>query len=187
MIKKVLFMLLLSVLVISSFIPAFGFNEGSSILTDKKTESTSEFMVTITRPEGDESTFKSSYVICGKSASSDVKVEDIRVELYIYDEETGKYVDFKNNDGTSYWDIGVAGIFMKEVILPDKGANMVRIVAYNKNNAEKKEELTPGTDLQLNNYTITVLDKGLKDSIKNGLFRVTDMFNTIFSVKFGSR
>lgn len=179
MIKKIAFLLLVSVITLSTLIPSFAWNE-ENVLINKETKDTSEFMITITRPEGDESTFKSSYVICGNSS-----FENIRVRLYILDKKTDEYKEFKNNETESYWDIGVSGIFMKEVILPEEGANTVRIVAYNKNNEDNKENLTLDEDLQVNSYTITVLDKEIKDSIKKGFFRITDMLNKLFVSRSG--
>lgn len=179
MIKKIAFLLLVSVITLSTLIPSFAWNE-DNVLINKETKDTSEFMITITRPEGDESTFKSSYVICGNSS-----FENIRVRLYILDKKTDEYKEFKNNETESYWDIGVSGIFMKEVILPEEGANTVRIVAYNKNNEDNKENLTLDEDLQVNSYTITVLDKEIKDSIKKGFFRITDMLNKLFVSRSG--
>jgi hypothetical protein len=147
-----------------------------TIIKSRDTKDTSEFMVTITRPEGDESTFKQSYVICGNSS-----MENIRVRLLIYNELTRTYEDFENTEGKSSWDIGISGIFMKEVILPKEDANKIRIVAYNKNKDLKDCVLSK--DLQVNTFTITVIDSGIKDSIKGGYFRITDVLNNLFGSK----
>ena len=55
---------------------------------------TEQFLVTITRPEGDETTFKESYVLCGNSGK-----ENITVQLLMYNEWTGKFEPFCNIDG----------------------------------------------------------------------------------------
>lgn len=143
-----------------------------TILADKNTSDTEQFLVTITRPEGDESTFKKSYVICGNTVK-----DDIRVMLLIYDKDEKKYIPFANTDGDYMWDIGVSGIFMKEVILPNKGANDVRIIAFKKNETEK---LVPKTNLQINSFTVSVLDNGIKEAIKTGFLKITDMLNGLF-------
>ncbi|NLD46858.1 MAG: hypothetical protein GX660_06615 [Clostridiaceae bacterium] len=187
MIKKITFLLLIALITVNSLIPSFAVDT-DSMLVKKETKDTEEFMVTITRPEGDESTFKSSYVICGNTTK-----KDIRVKLYILDKETDKYTEFnineaaKNGEHESYWDIGESGIFMKEIILPEIGTNTIRILAYNKNNEDNKENLKPGESIQINSYTITVLNKKVKDSIKNGLFRITDMLNKLFVYKSGGK
>lgn len=187
MLKKIALLLLTALITVNSLIPGFA-ADSDSILAKKDTKDTEEFMVTITRPEGDESTFKSSYVICGNTTK-----KDIRVRLYILDKETDKFKEFnlnetsKNGENENYWDIGESGIFMKEIILPELGANTIRIVAYNKNDEIVKEELKPGESIQINSYTITVLNKKIKDSIKNGVFRITDMLNKLFVFKSGGK
>lgn len=144
-----------------------------SILTDKDTSDTDQFLVTITRPEGDESTFKRSYVVCGNSVK-----EDISVMLLIYDNTTRKYKPFANTDGDYIWDIGASGIFMKEVILPNKGANDIRVIAYKKNETDK---LVSKSNLQINSFKVSLLDNGIKEAIKNGFLKITDMLNGLFN------
>lgn len=185
MLKKIALLLLIALITVNSLIPGFA-ADSDSILVKKDTKDTEEFMVTITRPEGDESTFKSSYVICGNTTK-----KDIRVRLYILDKETDKYKEFNfseiSKNGENYWDIGESGIFMKEIILPEIGANTIRILAYNKNDEDNKENLKPGETIQINSYTITVLNKKIKDTIKNGVFRITDMLNKLFVYKSGGK
>lgn len=143
-----------------------------SVLSDKATDDTDQFLVTITRPEGDESTFKKSYVICGNSVK-----DEISVMLLIYDSENKKYIPFANTDGDYIWNIGASGIFMKEVILPNKGANDVRIIAYKNNETEK---LISKNNLQINSFKVSVLDSGIKEAIKTGFLKITDMLNGLF-------
>ncbi|NMB33302.1 MAG: hypothetical protein GX992_03555 [Clostridium sp.] len=141
---------------------------------------TEQFLVTITRPEGDETTFKESYVLCGNSGK-----ENITVQLLMYNEWTGKFEPFCNIDGEDTWKIGASGFFMKEIRLPKAGANKIRLVAY-ADTPEKlgvytaNEELVLGTNLQVNTFTVTLLKKSIQDSIKNGFFRISDMLNRLF-------
>jgi len=179
MYKKIFYIFTVVLLIVSFSITSFA--EGVenqkllnqyTILSDKDTSDTEQFLVTITRPEGDESTFKKSYVICGNSTK-----DDISVMLLIYDSDEKKYIPFANTDGDYIWDIGASGIFMKEVILPNKGANDVRIIAYRKNETDK---LVPKTNLQINSFTVSVLDNGIKEAIKTGFLKITDMLNGLF-------
>lgn len=179
MYKKIIYILTLVVMVTSLSITSFA--EGVenqkllnkySVLSERDTNDTEQFLVTITRPEGDESTFKKSYVICGNSVK-----DDISVMLLIYDNAEDKYIPFANTDGDYIWDIGASGIFMKEVILPNKGANDVRIIAYKKSEAE---QLVAKTNLQINSFKVSVLDNGIKEAIKTGFLKITDMLNGLF-------
>ena len=131
-------------------------------------DGTSQFLVTITRPDGDETTFKKSYVICGVTDN-----EGIRVALAVYDESEGSYVYMKNTDGESIWDAGM--LFTKEVSLKE-GKNKIKIVAY-KPNAEGRYQL--GTDMQVNYFTITVLKESIKDKIINNIIKITDIFKDL--------
>ena len=179
MYKKIIYIVTLVLLIASFSVTSFA--EGVenqellkqySVLSNKTTGDTEQFLVTITRPEGDESTFKKSYVVCGNSVK-----EEISVMLLIYDSGAGKYKPFANTDGDYIWDIGASGIFMKEVILPNKGANDVRIVAYKKNETNK---LVSKTNLQINSFKVSVLDNGIKEAIKGGFLKITDMLNGLF-------
>jgi hypothetical protein len=72
------------------------------IISDKYLKPTDQFLVTITRPDSSDVThYKRSYIICGNTEQS-----DIRVILARYDTETDKFIEFKNVDGYSRWDIG---------------------------------------------------------------------------------
>lgn len=180
MYKKIIYIFTVALLIASFSVTSFA--EGVenqkllkkyTILESKETDDTSQFLVTITRPEGDESTFKKSYVVCGNSVN-----EEISVMLLIYDNTAKKYVPFEDKEGHYMWDIGSSGIFMKEVILPTKGANDIRIVAYKKNEADK---LISKTNLQINSFKVTVLDSGIKEAVKSGFLKITDMINGLFN------
>jgi len=145
------------------------------VISSKKTEDTKQFLVTITRPEGDETTFKESYVICGNSDK-----QNITVKLLIYNEKTDQFEPYRNLDGEDTWTIGASGFFMKEIELPKKGANRIRIAAYQGSAKMEQTELVLGENLQVNTFTVTVLDRSLRNSIKNGFLRITDMLENLF-------
>jgi hypothetical protein len=174
MMKKILVMFLTFIFSISLCINAFAQDDVPEVFSNKDTQETEQFLVTITRPEGDETTFKESYVLCGNSDK-----ENITIKLLMYNESTEKFEPFKNIDGEDTWQIGVSGFFMKEIKLPRNGANKIRIVAY-KDSDEKENILKPGENLQVNTFTVTLLEKSVKDSIKNGFLRITDILNILF-------
>lgn len=168
MLKKVCLSLIVIIMFLVSVMPAFA--SSRNVITDAATENTEQFLVTITKPEKDEFTFKKSYVVCGNT-----KNENIRVELLRFNKDTNKYEPFANVDGETFWRIGASGIFMKEVVLQD-GPNQIRIVAYKESD---EGNLKAGTTLQVNNFTITVLKESLKDKINNVFLRIGDMVDSI--------
>ena len=139
------------------------------IMESADVAATEQFLVTITRPVGDETTFKKTFVICGVTEESDV-----RVALAVKDEESGKYSYLKNTEGNSSWDIGSIGIFTKEINLAE-GTNSIKIAAYKKG---ESGELKPGENLQISYYTITVLKESIRQKIENGLRMLTDKIIT---------
>lgn len=157
------------VTIIAMILSITSFASDLDILYDRDIESTEEFLVSIVRPEGDETTSKKSYVICGNT-----DVDDIRVHLMIAD-ENGNFTDFKNTDGESFWDVGASGIFMKEIIFPKEDRNRIRIAAYKKSEVDR---LVPGENLQINDYNITVLPEGFFRNFFSN-FRVTDFLSNI--------
>lgn len=158
MIKKVSTILIIAVIVCAFSIPVFAGVDSSIYNPD--TSTTDQFMVTITRPDGDESTFNQSYVICGVTGQ-----EGVTVKALI--EKDGWYSDFPDTDGVTSWTIGSSGVFMKEVTFPNTGANKLRIVAYT------------DSQRQINDFTITVLEQSLKDKIQQGLMTIKDMFKQL--------
>ncbi len=180
MIKKFCSAVLIMIFVFVPILSSYAASEkiDSDLIYSAGTKSTKQFLVTITRPDGNESTFKKSYVICG--VSEDEKAEDIGIKLLIYDEQSDSYVDYKNTDGASSWELGKYGIFIKEILLPDEGENKIRIVAYRKS---QSDNLVLGKNLQVNNFTITVLNEDIKEKIKNGIQKITDILKGIFSIK----
>ena len=126
-----------------------------------------EPLVTITRPDGDETTFKQSYVICGNTDK-----EDVTVELAVYDTKAEEYVPLATQDGdeeTSF-KIGASGIFMKEVGLKE-GANKIRVFVYTGTDREHGETY---------NFTITLLQEDKKDKIKGGLLTIEEVLKNVF-------
>lgn len=162
MLKKILFSIVLAMAIIFTSFSSFAYTTVLDILKSKDVKTTDEFLVNIIRPEGDETTSKKSYVICGNALNN---AEDIRVHIFIENSD-GELVEFKNTDGESSWDIGASGIFMKEVVFPGEGINSIRIAAYKKSELSK---LKAGENLQINDFKITVLPEGFWSSIRNGI------------------
>lgn len=146
-------------------------NVEDTLFKDKDIEDTEQFLVTITRPEGDESTFRKSYIVCGNSVA-----EKITVKLYMYDEEAESFMSFENTEGENSWGIGYSGFFIKEIELPNIGANRMRIAAFK----SEDKELALGTNAQVNTFTVTLLDNEVKNSMRNGFFNINQMLMRIF-------
>lgn len=146
-------------------------NKEDILFKDKEVEDTEQFLVTITRPEGDESTFRKSYIVCGNSVA-----EKITVKLYMYSEENQNFELFENTEGESSWEIGFSGFFVKEIELPNIGANRIRIAAFKSDG----EELILGENAQLNTFTVTLLDNEVKNSMRNGFININQMLMRIF-------
>ncbi|MCX7747145.1 MAG: hypothetical protein N2645_09675 [Clostridia bacterium] len=126
--------------------------------------------INITRPEANESTFKTSYIFCGNTDQ-----EGIKVELKYKDKETDKWEPLVTTDGDSSWIIGSSGIFIKEVKLPYKGSNnenKIMIKAYKASN--------PDGPKQIKEFTITVLDETFKEKIKNKLNSIGEALSRLF-------
>jgi hypothetical protein len=137
-----------------------------------------QFLVTITRPEKEESKSKKSYVICG--VSEEKEPENIVVKLLIYDKETKSYIDFPDVEGNTSWDLGKYGILIKEIEFPEDGINKIRIVAYKKGSGKVETTLTRGENLQISDYTLNVMKEDITEKIKNGIIKITDFFKGIF-------
>jgi hypothetical protein len=137
-----------------------------------------QFLVTITRPEKDESKSKKSYVICG--VSEEKEPENIVVKLLIYDKETKSYIDFPDVEGNTSWDLGKYGILIKEIEFPEDGVNKIRIIAYKKGSGKVQTTLARGENLQISDYTLNVMKEDITEKIKNGIIKITDFFKGIF-------
>jgi hypothetical protein len=128
---------------------------------------TKQFLFTITRPEGDEIVFSASYAVCGIT-----NTDGITIALSRYNSKTGKYEALKDTDGLSRWN-NISKLFSKEIKLKE-GANKIKIVAYKKS---EEGSLELGENLQVNVFTVTLLNSSKKDKIvKNGL-SLDDIFN----------
>jgi hypothetical protein len=149
--------IIIMVIVLSSF-PSYAYTTVLDILQSRDIKSTDEFLVSIVRPEGDETVSKKTYAISGVAKEDE---EDIRVHIFI-ENDKGEFVEFKNTNGESSWDIGASGTFIKEVIFPAEGINSIRIAAYKKSEVENLEA---GKNLQINDFKITVLPKGYWNEI----------------------
>lgn len=139
----------------------------ADIIKDGEAVNTDQFLVKITRPDNEkDSTYEKSYVVSGIALKSDVKVF-----LAKYNEETKVYEAFKNTDDESSWDVAEGSAFSKEILL-SRGVNKIKIVAYNKENGSlvKKDEI------QVNSFTILLLDKSIKEIIRNTINTITDLF-----------
>lgn len=167
--KKILFFLVMVYTILSiSSVTVFS----NSIIYEENTNSTKQSIVRITRPANDEATFKRSYIISGNTYE-----KDVTVKMLIYNESTGKYELFKNTEGKSSWRIGQSGFFVKEVELPQFGPNRIRLAAYT---SEDENRLVLGENLQISNFTVTLLDGGIRQTLKSSFFRLTDMLNQLF-------
>ena len=136
------------------------------------TEDTEQFLVTITRPDEEtDSTYKSSYVISGVSDSSDVKVV-----LEVYNKESEEYVLMENTDGESVWDIGSYNVFSKAAfskeIELEEGPNQIRILAFRTAQADGLKV----EDVQVNEFTITLLKESIKDKVIKSFVDFTKLF-----------
>lgn len=132
---------------------------------------TKQFWVTITRPDEDtDSTYKSSYVISGVS-----NYTDVIVVLQVFDEDSGKYVPMENTDGESSWVVGSFNVFSKAAFSKEielaKGANKIRILAYR----TSQENDLKIADVQVNKFTVTLLDASIKDIIIRSIVDFTKL------------
>lgn len=155
--------------------------ELENIITQKDADITEQFLFSITRPDGDEITHKKSYVICGVANEAGV-IEDLRVVLSVYNENTEVYERLNNIDGVSSWDIGSFGMFTKEVILKE-GINKLKIIVYKKSS----DELEIGTNIQVNTFTVNVLRQGIIKKIANGTLRMNEIFQGILPGSMSSK
>lgn len=139
------------------------------------TKPTEQFMFKITKPEKDDSTYRRNIIISGNAQQ-----QGLVVKLLRYDKDKDEYVSLTNAEDESYWDIGISGIFLKEVRLPNRGANRIRIVVYRKSEVDKLEA---EKNMQISDFTVTLLDESIKDIIKNGILNVRETISNILGSK----
>mgnify|MGYP001146352078 CR=1 FL=1 len=127
---------------------------------------TDQFLATITKPVGDETTFKRSYVVCGYT-----DLQEICIAVAVYNGSKEQYVYISND---SIWN--VSGIFSNEIPL-QLGANKLKIVAFPKSEINN---LKPGVNAQVTYFTVTVLKESVKDKIIQGVLKVKDSISGFF-------
>lgn len=126
-----------------------------SILYDKSLSSTSQFLVKILRPEGNETVIKKTYITSGIALQKDLIVQILRKN------NEGNYEKIYTREGRSNWEIGPSGLFMKEIQL-NTGPNRLRIAVY-----KKGEDPVPGTNCQISDFTVTLLSEKIINDIFN--------------------
>ncbi len=145
---------------------------GSSIIVNPDTPTTEQFMATITRPQGtSETTLRSIYMVCGVNYS-----KQLRFEMYRYNSDLEKYEEQKNIEGENSFDMLEPGVFAEEIVLQNSGANRIRVAAYDVD----ATELKLGENLQINDYTVNLLEKDENDGFGSGFRRISDMLSKIF-------
>jgi hypothetical protein len=154
---------LIPIMIIISFI-SVGFNSfASSIDTiyNKNTKDTSQCMISIWRPDGNETTSSKSIKISGqcKKHSSIIKV-------LVYNPKTDTYQEHKS------FEVGSWGVFAKVIELPYNGVNKIRIVAI----SENTREYTLGKTLQISSFYIIQI----KEGAKSDFFSFAGMLNQFF-------
>ena len=141
---------------------------------DKVLKDTDQFLVKITKPEGNVVVFEEKYKVGGASER-----KDIRVALALFNTSKGCYEYFRNEDGEYYWDIGPSGLFAQEIVLKqnvEKETNRLKFVAYIKSDRDKLE---PGVNLQINCFNITFRSESIKDKIINTVRNFTDFLSNL--------
>lgn len=156
MLKKLSVILLAVILAAALALPAFAVPDSEAaeednyvkiidLISDKDTETTSQFLVTITQPNsGEETATKKTYIINGIA-----KDQDVVVYLARFNEKTGIYENYENADGEYTWETQANKMFSMEVTL-NKDANKIKLVAYPK----EKEGKLKLEDIQINKFTI---------------------------------
>ena len=86
-------------------------------------------LIQITKPETNDTVFKSAYSICGVRNSEVDAKEVITVYLLRYNPETFAYEFFEDVEGVYTWEIGANGVFTKNVELSE-GENRFALAAY---------------------------------------------------------
>lgn len=123
--------------------------------------------VTVGRPYGDETVFKTSYMISGNANE-----EGVAVSLYIYDASLEDYVPLKTVDGETEFVVGASGFFMREVVL-NQGENQIMINSFYEYDRE---------NIQSDKFTITVLKESMRDRIKGGFMKLNEMLRNAFDL-----
>jgi len=173
MMKRLFTILLAIVMIALCALPVSAFQEHEAlpdVFYDKSIGSTDQFLVKITRPEGDETTIYKTYLICGNA-----KEDGITIQLLVENND-GTFEKYVMNDGSgrSSWEVNAYSYFQKEVVLKE-GPNRIRVVAYKTN---EKYDLQPGKNLQINDFTVTLLNQSIKDYVNKGIKMIGDLLKS---------
>lgn len=153
-------------------------------------EETEQILVTITSPlkQLKEKTLygKYSYPICGT-----IRNKNIKVSVSVYNSETIKFEEVIFSPDYRGVEMHQANedlrIFAHDIDLL-KGENRIKIVAYD--STIKEDDLVLGESLQVNYFTLTVMDESLVRRIHrqmSPLERVTDIFRSLENLVKGTR
>jgi hypothetical protein len=161
-----LLMIMFSVFVVSSNAA------GKSAIYNPNTYSTEQFLANVTRPEvRNETTYKKIYLVCGSSEN-----KALMFEALVFDAAEGYFKPVSIVGGGHTWKLNDPGIFAEQLVLPKTGANQIRIVTY----FDGEEVLVPGKNLQVSDYTITLMEKNDKNLFRNGFQRIANMLGQLF-------
>lgn len=159
-------------MIIFSMLSLSTFAKGKDTIYSPSTYETSQFLVNVTRPEvRNETTYNRIYLVCGTSENRNLKFE----ALYL-DEAANTYRAVQLVGDKNSWHMYEPGVFAEQLYLPKTGANQIRIVAYY---ADEKE-LVRGKNLQISDYTITLMEKSDKNLFSNGFQRIANMLGQLF-------
>ena len=131
-------------------------------------ENSEQFLVQVTKPETNETVFKSTYSICGVRNAKLESKEAIVVYLLRYNPETLAYNLFEDVDGAYAWEISANGVFTKNVAL-STGDNKFALAAYK---ASLGSAFT-ATDVQVTMFNITYKGQVTVDKINEKLKELT--------------
>lgn len=144
------------------------------LLAATEQDETKQFLVTVTRPDGKETVFKKNYVFSGIT-----ELTGIKIHIALYNEVKKVYEELSDVDGKFGWEIGLSGIFAREVLLRE-GTNKIKLIAYKKSAVY---DLRPGENLQISYFEIKVLNETIKDMMINSILKITDLINSVFNFK----
>ncbi|NSW90776.1 MAG: hypothetical protein HPY74_08910 [Firmicutes bacterium] len=136
------------------------------IISNKDIKETEQFLVTLTKPASNQNVvFKKLNIICGVAKNEIISEEEVIIVILArYNEKTGLYEEFKNTEGKSRWNIGVFGLFTKEIELFE-GINKLKVIAF-KTPAKIVKLLNLNIDE--NGETNPEAETGTKDKIQVG-------------------
>ncbi|MGI6778237.1 MAG: hypothetical protein ACOX7R_09570 [Acetivibrionales bacterium] len=141
------------------------------IVSDPYIEETEQFLVDITSHEHKDIYINDSNTITIAGVSVENKVKLI---FAMKDDETGEYGYFKDDEGSSSWDIQENEWFTKNLTL-DKEQNRLKIVAYR---ASEMDNLVVGENVQVNYFNINILKKSTVQKVADGL---SELINSILN------